>query len=132
VTGDFSVTDLGRKEYDAVISSFAIHHLRSAAEYLRLYKKIRAALKQPGIFVCVDVVAGSHDLFTGHNEKEWRSFLADKGFPRSERERILSNYHIEDSPAAVGTHLSLLTEAGFNATDVMWKKANFAVYSAIS
>jgi tRNA (cmo5U34)-methyltransferase len=128
MTGDFASTDLGRGAYAAVISSFAIHHLRTDAAYLALYRKIRAALTVPGVFVCVDVVAGADETLSRRNEDEWRAYLAGQGFPAEEVDRILSNYHIEDSPRSVGVHLSLLKEAGFSAADVIWKKANFAVY----
>jgi tRNA (cmo5U34)-methyltransferase len=132
MTADFASAALGREAYQAVISSFAIHHLRTDSDYLALYRKIHAALTVPGIFVCVDVVSGSHELFTGQNEEEWRRFLAGKGFPPSEIDRILSNYHIEDSPRSVGLHLSLLQKAGFSTADVLWKRANFAVYAGLA
>jgi tRNA (cmo5U34)-methyltransferase len=132
VAGDFATADLGTARYAAVISSFAIHHLRSADQYLALYRKIRAALTSPGIFVCIDVVAGATDELSLRNEDEWRAYLAGQGFPPAEVDRILSNYHVEDSPESVPVHLSLLREAGCSAADVIWKKANFAVYTGIA
>jgi ubiquinone/menaquinone biosynthesis C-methylase UbiE len=132
VEGDFGSADLGRGQYAAVVSSFAIHHLRADRDYLDLYRKIRAALTGPGIFVCCDVVAGASELLSRRNEAEWTDFLAARGFPRPEIERILSNYHVEDSPRDIGTHLRLLHEAGFDIADVVWKKANFAVYVGVA
>ncbi len=128
VEGDFATADLGRELYSAVVSSFAIHHLRSEADYLALYRRIRAALKTPGAFVCCDVVAGGNEFLTQRNEDEWAAYLKKQGFSDDDVSRLLSNHHREDSPLALGAHLRLLGEAGFSAADVVWKKANFAVY----
>jgi hypothetical protein len=49
----------------------------------------------------------------------------------AEVERILSNYHVEDSPIDCGLHLTLLKEAGFSVADVIWKRCNFAVYAGL-
>ncbi|TFG63305.1 MAG: hypothetical protein E4H36_05970 [Spirochaetales bacterium] len=65
------------------------------------------------------------------NEAEWRSFLAGQGFEPAEADRILSNYHREDSPLSVYGHMDLLRKAGFGLADVLWKKANFAVYAGL-
>jgi tRNA (cmo5U34)-methyltransferase len=132
VEGDFAAADLGRGQYAAVVSSFAIHHLRAEADYLALYRKIRAALTAPGIFVCCDVVAGGNEALTERNEREWAAHLAAQGFSGDDISRLLSNHHREDSPLALGTHLRLLREAGFDTADVIWKKANFAVYVGIA
>ncbi|MBN2354409.1 MAG: class I SAM-dependent methyltransferase [Spirochaetales bacterium] len=131
VEGDFASADLGVGLYSAVISSFAIHHLRSEADYLSLYRRIRAALKPPGAFVCCDVVAGGDDFLTRRNEDEWAAYLKRQGFSDDDVSRLLSNHHREDSPLALGAHLRLLGEAGFSTVDVVWKKANFAVYIGV-
>ncbi len=130
--GDFATADLGRERYSAVVSSFAIHHLRSEADYLGLYRKIRAALKAPGAFACCDVVAGGTEYLTRRNEDEWAAYLKRQGFSNDDVSRLLSNHHREDSPISLGAHLRLLGEAGFTAADVVWKKANFAVYMAVA
>ena len=132
VEGDFASADLGIGLYPAVISSFAVHHLRTEAAYLDLYRRIRAALKPPGAFVCCDVVAGATDFLTQRNEDEWAAYLKRRGFSDDDVSRLLSNHHREDSPLALGAHLRLLGEAGFTAADVVWKKANFAVYVGIT
>jgi tRNA (cmo5U34)-methyltransferase len=132
VVGDFEQADLGRKRYAAVVSSFAIHHLRTEAAYLDLYRRIRAALRVPGAFVCCDVVAGGTDFLTARNEAEWAAYLKRQGFPDDDVSRLLSNHHREDSPLALGAHLRLLGEAGFETADVVWKKANFAVYVGVA
>ena len=128
---DFIEADFGVERYAAVISSFAIHHCRGEAEYSRLYGRLFKALQPGGIFVCCDVVAGADEVLTQLNEDGWRSLLRSENLAEKDIERILANYHIEDSPLDLGSHLRLLKEAGFSIVDVVWKRINFAVYTAI-
>jgi len=128
---DFIDADFGVGRYAAVISSFAIHHCRGEAEYSRLYGRLFKALLPGGAFVCCDVVAGADEHLTQLNEDGWRSLLRNENLAEKDIERILANYHIEDSPLDLGSHLRLLKEAGFSIVDVVWKRINFAVYTAI-
>jgi tRNA (cmo5U34)-methyltransferase len=131
VVSDFIDADFGTNRFSAAISSFAIHHCRNNEEYGRVYGTIGKALTSPGIFVCCDVVAGADLNMTAQNENEWFSLLLQQGLLKEEVERILSNYHVEDSPIDLWTHLGLLKEAGFGAMEIVWKKSNFAVYAGI-
>lgn len=128
---DFIEADLGAGIYSAVISSFAIHHCRSNEEYAKLYERIEKAIGYTGIFVCCDVVAGANRDMTLQNELEWTSFLQEQGLSKDEVDHILSNYHVEDSPVDLWTHLRLLNRAGFKWVEVVWKRSNFAVYAGI-
>ncbi|MFX4262318.1 class I SAM-dependent methyltransferase [Pelotomaculum propionicicum] len=131
VNADFMEHDFGQRNYAAVISSFAIHHCRGDSEYLNLYRKIYGCLVKPGIFVCCDIVAGDNQSLSERNEREWVSYLQDQNFSEQEINRLLSNYRIEDSPVSVRKHIEFLVQAGFDTADVIWKKANFAVYAGV-
>ncbi len=131
LVADFMDADYGEVKYEAIISSFAIHHCRGVEEYGALYEKFAKALKPGGIFVCCDVVAGANDTLSQLNEQGWCSFLKEQGLEAAEVERILSNYQVEDSPLDCPSHLRLLKEAGFSTVDVVWKRSNFAVYIGI-
>jgi tRNA (cmo5U34)-methyltransferase len=131
VHADFMEAALGSGKYCAVVSSFAIHHCRGDLEYLDLYGRISECLVRPGIFACLDVVAGDDHALCRQNEEGWAGFLRARGFSERDVQKILSNYHIEDSPISVGSHMRILREAGFRVTDVAWKKYNFAIYLGI-
>ncbi|MBU1075773.1 MAG: methyltransferase domain-containing protein, partial [Spirochaetes bacterium] len=128
--GDLFRIDYPEEEYNCVISSFALHHGRGADVYGQLYKKIYKSLKQPGLFICCDVIEGSHKPFSELNEGGWREFLK-KNFSEKEIARIFSNYRQEDSPLAMKEHLDLLADAGFINSDVLWKKFNFGIYAGV-
>jgi tRNA (cmo5U34)-methyltransferase len=131
VIADFIDMDFGNGKYSAVVSSFAIHHCRSNEEYGELYRRIGKAIGPTGIFVCCDVVAGADKNMTLQNETEWAVFLRQQGLSENEVDRILSNYHVEDSPIDLWTHLRLLSSAGFKAVEVVWKRSNFAIYAGV-
>ena len=130
VLQDFWSAQFPAARYDGVVASFALHHGRGEAAHQNLYQRIYRWLKSPGVFVCCDVVEGDTPALAEINEGGWRQFLR-KRFPAEEAERILSNYHREDSPISLKRHLSLLTLVGFSSADVLWKRFNFSVYVGI-
>jgi tRNA (cmo5U34)-methyltransferase len=107
---DAPVPDLG--SFDAVISSFAIHHC-SPARVKVLYAEVFDLLRPGGVFVNAEHVASTTPRL--HEE-----FLARLG-------RTLA----EDDPSnqLVGTeeHLNWLTTCGFENVDCFWKWRELAV-----
>ena len=127
--GDFWEMGFPAKSFEAVVSSFALHHGRGEAVYQRLYKKIHAWLRPGGMFVCCDVIQGDSPEVDALNLAGWRRYLSKKISP-SDAKRVLSNYRREDSPISLRKHLSFLEKVGFLHVDILWKRFNFAVYMA--
>ena len=127
---DFWEADFPAGQFDAVVSSFALHHGRGDAVYQSLYQKINRWLKSPGVFVCCDVVDGDTPDLTARNMAGWRQYLTGR-LSQADIERMFSNYRREDSPISLRKHLSFLIEAGFGKADILWKRFNFAVYIGI-
>jgi tRNA (cmo5U34)-methyltransferase len=102
--------DLGR--FDAVISSFAIHHC-SPARGKALYGEVYDSLRPGGVFVNAEHVASATPALH-------EAFLAKLG-------RTIA----EDDPSnqLVGTeqHVNWLTTCGFEHVDVFWKWRELAV-----
>ena len=101
VCGDFFSVEFG-EDYDAVISSAALHHF-DEAEKARLYAKIYACLKPGGVFVnsdrCLDTRA--------EQEERFREF----------RENAAAYRHY-DTPLCAEAEREILQGAGFTDTDV--------------
>jgi tRNA (cmo5U34)-methyltransferase len=127
---DFWQAEFPAGRFDAIVSSFALHHGRGEAVYQALYRKIYCWLKSPGIFVCCDVVEGDTPEIAALNENGWRQYLGGRLSP-VDIERMFSNYRREDSPISLRKHLSFLDEAGFGKADILWKRFNFAVYVGV-
>ncbi|MBN1899670.1 MAG: methyltransferase domain-containing protein [Spirochaetes bacterium] len=127
---DFFELEMPAKSLNCVVSSFAIHHGRGEKVYRKLYKNIYRWLGPGGIFACCDVVDGDSKHYAVINEEGWKEFLR-KDFSEEDITRILSNYYVEDSPLSLRKHMELLKACGFSSVDVLWKKYNFGLYSAI-
>ena len=111
---DEPLPDLG--VFDAVISSFAIHHC-SPARVKELYREVFAVLHPGGVFVNAEHVAST--TLALHE-----AFLARLG-------RTLA----QDDPSnqLVGTeeHLNWLTTCGFENVDCFWKWRELAVVGGV-
>ena len=101
IVGDFFAVDFGA-DYDAVISTSALHHF-TAAEKERLYAKIFAALRPGGVFLNADRCADT---------------LAQEEERMAELRTNYENYVHFDLPLAVETEDRLLTGAGFAPVEI--------------
>lgn len=118
------------QQYDAVVSSLALHHLVTAEDKLDFYRKIYSGLKDVGIFVNADVVLASADIHQNRYMEQWKSFMCRNVTKDEVENKWIPKYFEEDRPASLADHFDMLKEAGFNIVDVVWKYYNFAVYMA--
>jgi tRNA (cmo5U34)-methyltransferase len=127
VTSDFTAFDLDGN-YDAVVSSLALHHLATNEDKRRFYGRVHESLRSGGVFYNADVVLGSSDFLQAMYMRQWRAFMS-RGMPLEEIEgKWIPNYEAEDRPARLTDHMAWLAQAGFADIDVIWKRYNFAVY----
>ena len=126
-TGDFSEFDF-KENYDVIVSSLALHHIKTDNDKKKFYTKIYSALKEGGVFVNSDVVLGSNENLNKIYRKNWIDFLL-KNLPENEvNEKWLPKQLEEDFPAPLINHLNWLKESGFRGIDVIWKYYGFVVY----
>lgn len=115
--------------YDAVVSSLALHHLVTDADKHAFYRKIYRALANGGVFVNADVVLGAAKHLQDAALDEWRAFMAGHLSEKAIR-TTFANYHREDSPATIRSHMDGLRKAGFSDIDIVWKQVMGAVIFA--
>ncbi len=125
--GDFSKFDFDHS-YDVVVSSLALHHVKTDSNKKKLYNKIYYALKCGGIFLNSDVVLGSNELLSSIYHEKWIEFML-KNVPKEEVEgKWLPKQEEEDFPSPLISHITWLDEIGFESIDVVWKYYGMAVY----
>jgi tRNA (cmo5U34)-methyltransferase len=125
VVGDFVTFD---GEYDAVVSSLALHHLATDDDKRRFYQRIYQRLGSGGAFYNCDVVLASSDLLQTKYMDQWRSFMRRHVSDEEIEGKWIPKYQAEDRPARLVDQLPWLAELGFADVDVVWKQYNFAVY----
>jgi tRNA (cmo5U34)-methyltransferase len=117
------------KSYDLMVSSLALHHLRTDESKYKFYKKCYDNLKPGGLFFNADVVLASSDALQKVYMKRWIDFMR-KNVSEEEIENVwLPTYYNEDCPVKLTDHLKWMYEIGFKEVDVIWKYYNFAVYT---
>jgi len=127
--GDFSEFDF-ESNYDVIVSSLALHHIKTDDNKKKLYNKIYKALKSGGIFLNSDVVLGSNDSLSKIYRKKWIEHMLKHVPGKDVEEKWLPKQNSEDFPSSLMSHLTWLDETGFESIDVVWKYYGLAVYCA--
>lgn len=126
-TGDFVEFEFQDK-YDVIVSSLALHHIKTDENKKEFYGRIYSALKHGGIFLNSDNVLGSNDNLNMLYRKKWIEFML-QNVPKAEvEEKWLPKHDEEDFPSPLMSHLKWMDETGFVSLDVIWKHSQFAVY----
>jgi tRNA (cmo5U34)-methyltransferase len=129
-TGDFSEFDFEEK-YDVIVSSLALHHIKTDEDKKSFYKKIYSALKEEGVFLNSDVVLGSTEKLNQIYREKWIDFMLTNLPEEEVREKWLPKQIEEDFPVPLTNHLKWLKETGFKSIDVIWKYYGLVVYCGI-
>ena len=128
IVGDFAAFD---GEYDAIVSSLALHHLTTDEHKRSFYRRIYARLKPGGAFYNGDVVLASSEFLQTIYMDQWRAFMRRNLADQEIEEKWIAKYRAEDHPAKLLDQLAWLTAIGFADVDVIWKHYNFAVYGGV-
>ncbi|HEV7965974.1 MAG TPA: methyltransferase domain-containing protein [Candidatus Acidoferrales bacterium] len=128
VVGDFATFD---GDYDAVVSSLALHHLATDEDKRRFYRKIYGRLGPGGAFYNGDIVLASSDVLQATYMRQWRACMRRSISDEEIEKKWIAKYQAEDHPATLVRQLEWLTEIGFADVDVVWKHYNFAIYGGV-
>ena len=113
---------------DAVVASLALHHIPTRPRRLRLFRRIRAALRPGGVLVSVDCHPPSQARLAALGRAAWLTHLEASYTPSAAR-RYLRTWAREDHYATLPDETATLERAGFrvNVTD---RRGAFAVIVA--
>jgi SAM-dependent methyltransferase len=114
---------------DAIVASLALHHVPTPARRLRLFRRLRAALRPGGVLVSGDCHPSSNARLAARDRADWLAHL-EASYSPSEARHFLRAWAKEDHYVTLGDELTLLRRAGFNV-DVPWRREAFAVIAAV-
>jgi tRNA (cmo5U34)-methyltransferase len=112
-------------EFDAVVSALAIHHL-SDDDKRALFTRVRSVLPPMGVFVNAEQVAGPYPCFDRYY-REWHEASARAAGSDDAEWAGAEERMAHDRCSDVGSQLTWLREAGFDAADCLFKDHRFAV-----
>ena len=123
VCGSFLGTQIPR--CDAVVASFALHHVRTHQAKSRLYDQIYAALVRDGFLVTVDCHPALDPDLARKQSHAWTAHLR-RSYNKSEAQKLRAAWSREDVYTPLESELDLIRQSGF-AAEVLWRKGSFAV-----
>ena len=128
VTGSFLRVPI--PDCDAVVASFALHHVRTRAAKASLYRRVRRALRGGGLFLSVDCNPAADRALARAQRDAWSAHLR-RAYSAGEAARLLAAWRKEDVYVPLDDERALLERAGFSS-DVVWRRGSFAVIAAFS
>lgn len=126
VAGSFLRTPL--PGCDAVVASFALHHVRTRHAKARLYRCVAAALRPRGVFVTVDCHPSRDRKAAAGQFDAWRAHVR-RSYSKSEADALLKAWSKEDVYVPLEAEIELMNRAGFSVK-VVWRRGSFAVLRA--
>jgi tRNA (cmo5U34)-methyltransferase len=126
VTGSFLRTPL--PACDAVVASFALHHVRTRAAKVALFRRIRAALRPRGLFLSVDSCPAAEPAVWRVQRGEWQAHLR-RTYSPGESAAIFRSWSHEDVYVPLEAEIALMRAAGFRV-ELLWRRGAFSVIRA--
>jgi trans-aconitate 2-methyltransferase len=119
-------------EFDACISSLAIHHLHDEMK-LKLFQQVAASLKQNGCFWNADPILAESPALADIYQAAREEWARQQGTDLAEIRAKVGNspqqgHSNQDQLATLEAHLQMLTQAGFKTVAVPWKYYGLAVF----
>ena len=113
---------------DALVASFALHHVRTRAAKASLYHRIRKALRPGGLFISVDCLPATEPAVRREQLDQWFAHLR-KTYSARQAHDIFTSWSHEDVYVPLDAELTLMRTAGFRA-ELLWRRGAFAVIRA--
>jgi tRNA (cmo5U34)-methyltransferase len=110
---------------DAVVASFALHHVRTRGAKAALYRRIRKALRPRGRLISVDAQPARDPAVRRAQRVAWLVHL-QRAYSPKQAAALLAAWASEDVYVPLEAEIELMTRAGF-AVEVLWRKGEFAV-----
>ena len=126
-TGGF--LDCALPHCDAMVASYALHHIRSTREKLAFYRRCYRALRPGGVLINGDCAPSSTSRGFARDLDVWFTHLAKSFGSRARGRRVYESWAGEDVYVPLADEIELLERAGFGV-DVPWRRSPFAVIVA--
>jgi tRNA (cmo5U34)-methyltransferase len=116
--------------YDVAVAAAALHHLREAEEWERVFATVFRAIRPGGSLWISDLVEQSSAHVQDLMWIRYGAYLEGLGGV-GYRDHVFGYIEREDTPRPLMYQLDLLRAVGFRTIDVLYKNGPFAAFGAI-
>jgi len=127
ITADYRNADLGGP-FDIICSALSIHHLETGQKRM-LYHRTLKALREGGIFVNADELAGETRELHRKNLEAWDAFLLSGPLGEEEVRAIRERRETFDRMEKLSVQLRWMREIGFDGVQVVYRNGCFVVFT---
>jgi tRNA (cmo5U34)-methyltransferase len=113
---------------DVVVTSFALHHVRTIAAKAGLYRRMRRALRRGGRLISVDCQPSRRAAFAAAQRDAWRGHLR-RTYSMRVADGFLRAWSREDVYVPLESEMALMERAGLEV-ELLWRKGAFSVLAA--
>ena len=111
---------------DAIVASYALHHIRTTRAKLAFYRRCYRALRPGGVLINGDCAPATTPRGFARDLDIWFAHLGKTFGGRAGGRRVYESWADEDTYVPLVEEVRLLQRAGF-AVDVPWRRSPFAV-----
>lgn len=140
ISAKLEEADWRKGNFDAIMSSLAIHHLDSMDKQ-KLFKDLYSMLNPGGILAILDIIEPTRPVGFKVAAKFWDKAVEEKAIKRNNPKALEKfrndhwNYHAYpdldpiDQPSSLLDQLIWLKSAGYKNVDVFWMNAGHALFA---
>ena len=130
VQGDIRAVDFKDGEFDIIVASAVLHHLRTDDEWHSVFSKIHRMLKPGGSVWISDLIQHALPEIQTMMWKQYGDYLSEVK-DDAYKEHVFDYIEKEDTPRSLLYQTVLLEEVGFRHVEVLHKKSCFAAFGAV-
>jgi tRNA (cmo5U34)-methyltransferase len=127
---DIRKLELGQSQFDIILASAVLHHLREEAEWETVFAKFYAALKPGGSVWISDLIEHSTapvQAMMWERYGDYLTQLKDEVY----RDHVFAYIEQENTPRSLLFQIDLLRKVGFDQVEILHKSSCFAAFGAI-
>ena len=136
-TGSVKVTqsdirdiDLGQNQFDIILASAVLHHLRTDSEWRTVFQNLHDCLRPKGSIWIFDIVESPIPEVQAIHWRRYGEYLTAIGGD-AYREEMFERIIKEDTPRSVPFQLDLLRAVGFSDVELLHKNSCYAAFGAV-
>lgn len=127
IHGNFSAVKL--PECDAMVTSYALHHIKERRAKQAFYRRCFAALRPGGLLVNGDCAPAAGGPAFAQDLDVWFTHLG-KTYGRAKGKKMYESWAGEDFYFPLREEIRMLERAGFTV-EIPWRRSPFAVIAAL-